>query len=420
SDETPRPRLRRMFSPIIGARQQLPDKESSSCFVSQKLHGLINRHSTMQKWHVYSVFGRGRPGVLRFCETLHRQLIVSSQQTQVFQQGINSIRKFANMRSNRTLISRTADSHLIRSEQRRNFTIQRNQASQGQDAYRERTPPNTGRSIDTYYRSINLGAIDARDLAAVPNSTTPPPGRSIGGRIPGGRAPLDAQNLATRPPSEGPRIIRNSAPPRDDQSRRIFSRRDPSDGQYQGGSTNASHTRNRGPSGQSRGPRPNTSKPKKKVNAPRQSGYSGGEYRKPMNDKPSEDEMEYLQARERPDGPSDFFFTSSSSSSSSATSASLLKQDRATYTPADMSLSTLDGMGPALACGERGMLETVTERLSQVAREKDAYDDRIEALAQKWSEGIFCHFQSPQEKTDTLRTVERQLAGTGDNAALDE
>ncbi|KAL9007936.1 MAG: hypothetical protein Q9173_006890 [Seirophora scorigena] len=316
------------------------------------------------------------------------------------------------------LISRTSDGCPPRREQRREFTVRRNQAPQPTDAYRERTQDKPGRSMGTYYRSINLGAVDARDLAAVPNPTPPPPGRSVSDRIPAGRAPLDARNLAARQPSDGPRIVRTSAASRDDQTPRIISRRDPSDRQYQGGSTNASHTRNRAPPSQSRGPRPNTgSKPKKKPTGPRSGGYAGGGKGKPINVKPSEDEMQYLQARERPDGPSDFRFISSSSK---ATSAPHLKKGTQTYTPAAMTLDTLEGMGPALACGERGMRETVTERLLEIAQEKSAYDDRIEALARKWSEGIFCHFSSKQEKADTLRTVERQLAGTGDNAALDE
>ncbi|KAI4169909.1 MAG: hypothetical protein LQ348_007201 [Seirophora lacunosa] len=272
--------------------------------------------------------------------------------------------------------------------------------------------------MDTHYRSINLGAVDARDLAAVPNPTPPPPGRSISDRIPAGRAPLDARNLAAGRPSDGPRIIRTGAASRNDQTPRILTRRDPSDKQYQGGSTNASHTRNRGPPSQSGGLRPNSSsKPKKGSAGPRSGGSAGGGKGKPINAKPSEAEMRYLQARERPDGPSDLAFISSSKATSSAPH---LKKATRTYTPAAMTLDTLEGMGPALACGERGMRETVTERLVEIAREKSAYDDRIEALARKWSEGTFCHFRSKQEKTDTLRTVERQLAGTGDNAALDE
>lgn len=318
-----------------------------------------------------------------------------------------------------TLIARTSDGCPPRRGQRRKFSIQRNQAPQPTDADRERAQgKKPGRSMDTHYRSINLGAVDARDLAAVPNPTPPPPGRSISDRIPAGRAPLDARNLAAGRPSDGPRIIRTGAASRNDQTPRILSRRDPSDKQYQGGSTNASHTRNRGPPSQSGGLRPNSSsKPKKGSAGPRSGGSAGGGKGKPINAKPSEAEMRYLQARERPDGPSDLAFISSSKATSSAPH---LKKATRTYTPAAMTLDTLEGMGPALACGERGMRETVTERLVEIAREKSAYDDRIEALARKWSEGTFCHFRSKQEKTDTLRTVERQLAGTGDNAALDE
>ncbi|KAL8956799.1 MAG: hypothetical protein Q9193_005769, partial [Seirophora villosa] len=318
-----------------------------------------------------------------------------------------------------TLICPTSDGFPPRKEQRRKFTIQRNQAPQPTDADRERTQgKKPGRPIDTHYRSINLGAVDARDLAAVPNPTPPPPGRSISDRIPAGRAPLDARNLAAGRPSNGPRILRTSAASRNDQPPRILSRRDPSDKQYQGGSTNASHTRNQDPPSQSRSFRPNSSsKPKKGSAGPRSSGFASGKD-KLINAKPSEAEMRYLQARDRPDGPSDIAFISSSSNATSAPHH--LKKATSTYTPAAITLDTLEGMGPALACGERGMRETVTERLVAIAREKSAYDDRIEALARKWSEGTFCHFGSKQEKTDTLRAVERQLAGNGENAALDE
>lgn len=66
------------------------------------------------------------------------------------------------------------------------------------------------------------------------------------------------------------------------------------------------------------------------------------------------------------------------------------------------------------------MNETVGERLIEVKRQQDEYDERIEELAQKVGEGEFCRFRSKQERVDTMKTVERNLAGQGDNAELDE
>ncbi len=90
------------------------------------------------------------------------------------------------------------------------------------------------------------------------------------------------------------------------------------------------------------------------------------------------------------------------------------------YKPANMSAETLQGMGPALACGEWGMSETVGEKLIQVNKKQNEYDERIEELASKFAEGVFCHFRTKQERIDTMKTVERNLAGQGDNAKLDE
>ncbi|KAL8900407.1 MAG: hypothetical protein Q9192_001091 [Flavoplaca navasiana] len=91
-----------------------------------------------------------------------------------------------------------------------------------------------------------------------------------------------------------------------------------------------------------------------------------------------------------------------------------------TYTPMNISAESLQGMGPALACDEWGMNETVGERLIEVKRQQDEYDERIEELAQKVGEGEFCRFRSKQERVDTMKTVQRNLAGQGDNAELDE
>ncbi|KAL8637533.1 MAG: hypothetical protein Q9228_005206 [Teloschistes exilis] len=90
------------------------------------------------------------------------------------------------------------------------------------------------------------------------------------------------------------------------------------------------------------------------------------------------------------------------------------------YTPAIPSLETFEGQGPAIACGEWGMSETVIDTLKRVNLLQDEYDERISQLARTWEAGEFCQFRNPQEKEDTLKTVERNLAGQGDNAPLDE
>lgn len=66
------------------------------------------------------------------------------------------------------------------------------------------------------------------------------------------------------------------------------------------------------------------------------------------------------------------------------------------------------------------MSETVINTLKRVNLLRDEYDERISNLARSWEAGEFCQFRNPQEKEDTLKTVERNLAGQGDNAPLDE
>ncbi|KAL8748456.1 MAG: hypothetical protein Q9184_007292 [Pyrenodesmia sp. 2 TL-2023] len=129
---------------------------------------------------------------------------------------------------------------------------------------------------------------------------------------------------------------------------------------------------------------------------------------------PDEEEKEYLETKDR--------VTDHWTLSVFGINARKHTQDlkHKTYTPADMSIDTFQGMGPALASGERGLSETVTERMMKIAKKMDEYDSRIEELARMYAEGEFCHFRNKREKEDTMKTVERNLAGTGDNVALDE
>lgn len=332
----------------------------------------------MQKWHVHTALGRGKPSTPRLYNYLNRHFTASSQEAQEQQQPEHS-------------------------------------------SPRERGHDRTGRASDTYYRSFRPNAVDARDLAAVLNPTPPPPGRSISERIPAGRAPLDARNLGDdRRPPEGPRIIRTGATSRDDDDEgpRILSRRDPSDRQFQGGSTNASHNRSRGgpSSGARKGARTSAGKEKKRAGGVRSGfGFGGGRDRgKAIFQEPDEEEKKYLETKDRVTD----YYTLSVFGINAQKHTRELKHK--TYTPADMSVDAFQGMGPSLACGERGMTETVTERMMKIAKKKDEYDSRIEELARKYAEGEFCHFRNKQEREDTMRTVERNLAGTGDNAALDE
>ncbi|KAL8658685.1 MAG: hypothetical protein Q9202_007483 [Teloschistes flavicans] len=90
------------------------------------------------------------------------------------------------------------------------------------------------------------------------------------------------------------------------------------------------------------------------------------------------------------------------------------------YTPATPSLDILEGRGPAIACGEWGMSETVIDTLKQVNLYQEAYDKRISQLAKTWEAGNFCQFLNAKEKEDVLKTVERNVAGQDGNAPLDE
>ncbi|KAL8932996.1 MAG: hypothetical protein Q9216_006571 [Gyalolechia sp. 2 TL-2023] len=280
-------------------------------------------------------------------------------------------------------------------------------------------------------RDIRPPAIDARNLAAVPNPTPKPPGKSIGDGAPARRLPLDSHGLRAPRSSTGPRITRTSAGQRDERSSngpriirssaaqpenrapRMPPRRDASDKQFQGGTSNAQHNRNRGPPNQSRPPRSKAGGPKERRGPVR---YLGGDARDDPRDSQEElstEEVEYLQTKDSIADYNDTIFGGHAA-------GHIRPNQFKTYTPTEISLDSLQGMGPALACEEWGMSETVGEKMIQVNKAQTEYDERINELAQKWAEGEFCHFRSKQERNHTMKTVERNLAGIGDNAKLDE
>ncbi|KAL8732653.1 MAG: hypothetical protein Q9166_002628 [cf. Caloplaca sp. 2 TL-2023] len=270
-----------------------------------------------------------------------------------------------------------------------------------------------------YYRSVNLGAVDARDLAAPPNSASRPPKRTTGGdRASALRSPLDARSLGAQRSDDRPRVFnprpRSERNPRDPKSPRIIPRRDASDRSLQGGTSSAQHNRSRAPQGgNTRPPRSGApAGPRKRERLPRSNIGAGPEREKEVGDVPSEEELAYLNSRDHVSIYTDMIYEGGA--------AQYLNTAHRIYKPAETSADTLQGMGPALACGEWGMSETVGERIIQVNKAQDEYDARISDLAQKFSEGEFVHFNSKQERIDTLKTVERNLAGQGDNAELDE
>ncbi|KAL8757614.1 MAG: hypothetical protein Q9199_002091 [Rusavskia elegans] len=349
----------------------------------------------MQKWHMNRLLGRSIPCGFQLQDILIRQISCSAQHAQEPRQDTYGLP--ADREQQRDVTDRVIQ-HFRRTEYQRD----------------ERRPrPNLS------YRSLNLNAVDARDLAAPPNSASRPPRRSTDGdRASVLRSPLDARSLGSQRPGNGhPRSFDPRSRPdrgsRDAQGSRMQPRRDASDRQFRGGTTSSQHNRSRGPPGSdSRIPRSgDRTGPKKRERAPR-STFIGGERSKEVGEEPTEEEIAYLKSRDRISNYSDGLYEGGATKH--------INQIENTYKPRDMSADTLQGMGPALACSEWGMNETIGERLIQVNRKQDEYDERVEELAQKVGEGEFCHFRSKQERVDTMKTVERNLAGQGDNAKLDE
>ncbi|KAL8680350.1 MAG: hypothetical protein Q9186_003471 [Xanthomendoza sp. 1 TL-2023] len=347
----------------------------------------------MHKWSLHCPRSKSRLFGLRLQSSCIRQLSGSTIQAQEPQQDTYG--------------------HPPRRDQHRDVTDRVSQHFQRTDHSRQepQSRPNL------YYRSLNLNAVDARDLAAPPNSSSRPPRRTTGGdRASASRPPLDDRNLHQRP-KDGPRISYSRVGPdrdsQDIQSARNPLRRDTSDRRIQGGTSGADHDRNRAPPGRkARPPASGRSGGPKKRERASGSTPQAASRSKEVGDEPSEEELAYLKSRDSISMYSDRTYEGGAMKYINAIDV--------TYTPAETSVDTLQGMGPALVCGQRGMSETVGERLIQINKAHDEYDERIQELAQKFGEGEFCRFRSKQERTDTLKIVTRNLAGQGDNAKLDE
>ncbi|CAL8575268.1 hypothetical protein XPA_001203 [Xanthoria parietina] len=349
----------------------------------------------MQTCHISRTLGRSIPGAFQTQDILIRQISCSAQHAQEPRQGSHG--QTANREQQKDI------THRLIQHFRRTNSI----------ADVERPRPGL------YYRHLNLNAVDSRDLAAPPDSASRPPRRTTGGdRASALRSPPDARSLGSQRPENRPthsfdprsQPVRGS---RDAQGPQIPPRVDASDRQLQGGTTSSQHNRSRGPSGtNSRKPRSGGSTRPKKRDRTSRSGFTRGNRSEEVGDKPTEEEIAYLKSRDSISDYSSLIFEGGAKKH--------INQVNHTYMPRDMSLDTLQGMGPALACGEWGLNETIGERLIQVNRKQDEYDERIEELAQKIGQGEFCHFTSKQERVDTMKTVERNLAGQGENATLDE
>ncbi|KAL9609369.1 MAG: hypothetical protein Q9167_005859 [Letrouitia subvulpina] len=94
--------------------------------------------------------------------------------------------------------------------------------------------------------------------------------------------------------------------------------------------------------------------------------------------------------------------------------------DSIPYTPAEVSLSTLEGLGPSTAGTERGMSETVLERLRHIETSLEAYEEHIRYLASQYNQGYRMRFLSKRERLDTLAYVKKSQAGAGEKEQVDE
>ncbi|KAL8850472.1 MAG: hypothetical protein Q9221_004614 [Calogaya cf. arnoldii] len=432
----------------------------------------------MQKLHVNRVLGRKLSSGLQSPDLFIRQISTSAPHAQEPRQDPHGL---PTRREQPRDITDRVDLHFRRFDS---------------GSYKQNQRPDSGRHEQNQRPAFpsekrpNLNAVDARDLAAPPNSASRPSQRSTDGDGASVfRSPLDALNLGSqrpenkplrirfgsqrpennfsrikyvskrpenefsriksdpqRPENDFPRIrlgsqrpendfphirfgsqrpendfsrirtdpmSRPDRPPRDFQRSPISARRDTSDKQYQGGTTSSQQNRSRAPPGANpRKPRsggPTGSKNRER--APR-SNFSGVGRSKQVGHEPTEEEIEYLRSRDNVSTYGDMIYKGGSSQH--------IGQGHSGYKPRDISADTLQGMGPALACGEWGMNETIGERLIQINEKQDEYNERVEELAQKVGEGEFCQFWSKQEKVDTMKTVERNLAGQGENAKLDE
>ena len=249
---------------------------------------------------------------------------------------------------------------------------------------------------DFYFRRLNSNAVDARDLAAQPDGPSSPPQQSSQDKRPmKSQQDVGARSIDVQIPNNGFTITRRGQDPK-----------------FQTRSTNSAPRRLTRPSSG-----PQRSGPKRSGRPSFKSNNYADKNDSLSNAKaaPSDAELAYLRTRPATRGHdfSDVF-------DGGATQYSNAAITQAPYTPAEISLETLRGMGPAIACGERGMEETVLERLGLIAKNQDEYDARVEDLAQKKADGkyVLCRSKAERDHVDAL--VKRNLVGEGDNAALDD
>ncbi|KAL9042508.1 MAG: hypothetical protein Q9214_003757 [Letrouitia sp. 1 TL-2023] len=90
------------------------------------------------------------------------------------------------------------------------------------------------------------------------------------------------------------------------------------------------------------------------------------------------------------------------------------------YTPAEVSVSTLEGLGPSTACTERGMSETILERFRHIETSLEAYEEYIRYLASQYNQGYRMRFRSKRERLDTLAFINKSQVGVGEKVQMEE
>lgn len=90
------------------------------------------------------------------------------------------------------------------------------------------------------------------------------------------------------------------------------------------------------------------------------------------------------------------------------------------YTPAEVSVSTLEDLGPSTAGIERGMSETILERFRYVENSLEAYEEHIRYLASQYNQGYRMRFNSKRERLDTLAFIKKSQAGVGERVEMDD
>ncbi|KAI4158357.1 MAG: hypothetical protein LQ342_007526 [Letrouitia transgressa] len=90
------------------------------------------------------------------------------------------------------------------------------------------------------------------------------------------------------------------------------------------------------------------------------------------------------------------------------------------YTPAEVSVSTLEGLGPSTACTEKGMSETILEHFRRIETSLGAYEEYIRYLASQYNQGHRMRFLSKRERLDTIAFIKKSQAGVDEKLQMDE